>query len=48
MTNDIPNPSTTIAGKNVVQYEPSVPGMAKRIKPVAATSGPMMSGSLAL
>src|SRR5918994_24929 len=38
MTNDIPRPITTIAGKNVVQYEPSVPGMAKRIKPVAATS----------
>ena len=47
ITNDIPSPSTTTAGKNVVQYEPSVPGMAKRTKPVAATSGPTMSGSLA-
>src|SRR5918993_1072850 len=47
MTNDIPSPSTTTAGKNVVQYEPSVPGTAKRTKPVAATSGPMMSGNLA-
>src|SRR5215212_1947157 len=47
MTNDIPSPSTTTAGKNVVQYEPVVPGMAKRTKPVAAITGPMMSGSLA-
>jgi hypothetical protein len=47
MTNDIPKPSTTIAGKNVVQYDPSVPGMTKRIKPVATITGPMTSGSLA-
>ena len=47
ITNDIPSPNTTTAGKNVVQYEPSVPGMAKRTKPVAAINGPMMSGSLA-
>ena len=47
MTNDIPNPSTTIAGKNVVQYEPPVPGMANSTNPAAAIAGPMMSGSLA-
>jgi hypothetical protein len=35
VTNDIPSPNTTTAGKNVVQYKPSVPGMAKRTKPVA-------------
>ena len=35
----IPKPSTTTAGKNVVQYEPPMPGLAKSAKPSAAISG---------
>ena len=41
----IPNPSTTTAGKNVVQYEPPIPGRAYNARPSAATAGPTVSGS---
>src|SRR5712691_10439303 len=41
----IPNPSTTTAGKNVVQYEPPTPGRAYNPRPSAATAGPSVSGS---
>ena len=40
----IPNPSTTIAGKNVVQYCPPTPGRASNANPAAATIGPATSG----
>ena len=35
----IPNPSTTTAGKNVVQYAPPISGRAKRVKPADAITG---------
>src|SRR5215470_19069324 len=41
----IPNPSTTTAGKNVVQYEPPMPGLAYKARPRAAMIGPMVNGS---
>ncbi len=40
----MPNPNTTIAGKNVVQYEPPIPGRAYRASPTAAVAGPTVSG----
>src|SRR4029077_20791400 len=40
----MPNPSTTTAGKNVVQYEPPIPGRAYSTRPSAAVAGPMVSG----
>ena len=43
---DIPNPRTSMPGKNVVQYEPPVPGTANRAKPAAAIRGPMISAHL--
>src|SRR6202051_4932395 len=43
----IPMPKTTTAGKNVLQYEPPIPGLEKSAKPAAATSVPTVSGSLA-
>src|SRR5690606_6784983 len=39
-----PNPSTPAAGKKVVQYEPPIPGTARRTSPAAAISGPTTSG----
>ena len=41
----IPMPSVAMPGKNVVQYEPPMPGRASSTKPAAATSGPTISGS---
>ena len=41
----MPNPSTTTAGKNVVQYEPPIPGRAYNATPSAAIAGPTVSGS---
>src|SRR5712692_5225948 len=41
----IPNPSTTTAGKNVVQYVPPIPGRAYSARPSAATAGPTVRGS---
>ena len=43
----MPRPRTTTAGKKVVQYEPPIPGLRKSAKPDAATSDPIVSGSLA-
>src|SRR5271163_5339189 len=43
----IPTPKTTTAGKNVLQYEPPIPGREKSAKPAAATSGPTVSGNRA-
>src|SRR5262249_60753460 len=40
----IPVPTTTMAGKNVVQYEPPAPGSAQRRKPIAVITGPVTSG----
>jgi hypothetical protein len=43
----IPMPKTTTAGKNVLQYEPPIPGREKSAKPAAATTVPTVSGNLA-
>ena len=43
----MPTPSTSTAGKKVLQYEPPTVGLAKRAKPAAATNGPTISGRLA-
>ena len=40
----MPNPSMMTAGKNVVQYEPPIPGRAYRASPSAAIPGPTVSG----
>src|SRR5262249_37473085 len=40
----IPVPTTTMAGKNVVQYEPPAPGTAQRRNPTAVITGPATSG----
>src|SRR5262245_8293247 len=42
----IANPSTAMAGKNVVQYEAPIPGFAYSASPTAATIGPMVNGTL--
>ena len=47
MTRAMPKPNTTTAGKNVVQYEPPVPGRAKRRKPAGVAIGPIIRGSFA-
>ncbi len=39
-----PSPSSTAAGKYVVQYDPPSPGSAYAAKPAAASSAPAMSG----
>src|SRR5712691_5124301 len=41
----IPNPSMTMAGKNVVQYIPPMPGRAYSARPIAAIAGPTVRGS---
>src|SRR6185295_2863860 len=41
----MPSPRTTTAGKNVVQYEPPIPGRAYNATPSAAMAGPIVSGS---
>src|SRR6266850_3391981 len=41
----MPNPTTTTAGKNVVQYEPPIPGRAYKASPSAASAGPTVSGT---
>jgi hypothetical protein len=43
----MPRPSTTTAGKKVVQYIPPTLGKMKRPNPAAATRGPITSGSFA-
>src|ERR1700684_3437881 len=43
----IPTPKTTTAGKNVLQYEPPIPGLRKSANPAAATNDPIVSGSFA-
>ena len=40
----MPSPITTIGTKNVVQYEPLVPGTASSRSPTPVTSGPTTSG----
>jgi hypothetical protein len=40
----IPKATTTTAGKNVVQYEPPMPGRAYSARPTAAIAGPTVSG----
>lgn len=46
MTRAIPKPCTTIAGKNVVQYEPCpAPGTTNMRKPAAAESEAATSGT---
>ncbi len=39
-----PMPSSSAAGKYVVQYEPPMPGSANATNPAAATSAPTTSG----
>src|SRR5581483_4914723 len=39
-----PQPSSVAAGKNVVQYDPPLPGTAKAKKPSAAMTAPKSSG----
>src|SRR5581483_1798741 len=41
------SPSSTAAGKYVVQYEPPIPGRANAAKAAAATSAPATSGNRA-
>src|SRR5215470_2517745 len=43
----IPKPRTRNAGKKDLQYEFPTPGTAKRAKPAAAMSGPMIKGGFA-
>src|SRR5947207_12987757 len=40
----MPRPSTTTAGKKVVQYLPPTPGLTKRANPIPAMIGPMTKG----
>jgi len=40
----MPRPITTIAGKNVVQYDPSTPAAREKPNPPATTNGPTVSG----
>lgn len=41
MLTAMPKPNTSVAGKNVVQNEPPIPGLANSANPAPAISGPI-------